>query len=184
MTYKVCVSVCVSGWELQTCSQEMNISFSKAYKQTGKERTEDWRWSSSRLVLCPAHSRGSQEERERARQGIHVIKGLPYKISTRQGRVLRNWYFKPYKWWEWRPQFKVFWIYLASQRQRLLCLCVHSVTYSLVFWSRVNQEIKNKWRNAHLEDEDNMNLLLRLIKLPWWDFKALKTNGIETHMRW
>ncbi len=66
MTYKVCVSVCVSGWELQTCSQEMNINFSKAYKQTGKERTEDWRWSSSRLVLCPAHSRGSQEERDRA----------------------------------------------------------------------------------------------------------------------
>lgn len=162
----------------------MNINFSKAYKQTGEERTEDWRWSSSRLVLFPAHSRGSQEERERARQGIHVIKGLLYKISTRQGWVLRNWYFKPYKRWEWRPQFKVFitdtseytWCHKGSG----ICVCAFTQwripsCFDLGWIKR----LKNKWRNAHLEDEDNMNLLLRLIKPPWWDVKAFKTNGTE-----
>lgn len=73
-----------------------------------------------KIVLCLAHSRGSKEQ-ERARQGIHVIKGLPYKISTRQGWVLRNWYFKPYKCWEWRSQFKVFTD--TSEYTCSICVC-------------------------------------------------------------
>lgn len=136
-------------------------------------------------MLCPAHSRGRLEERERARKGIHVIKGLPYKISTRQGWVLRNWYFKPYKWWEWRPQFKVFitdtseytWCHKGSG----FCVCVFTQWHipSCFDLGRIKRLKTNEemliWK---------INLLWRMIKLPWWDFKPMGLKNIWDDKIW
>lgn len=157
-------------------------------QQTEEERTEDWGWGSSKLVLCLAHSRGSQEERERARQGIHVIKGLPFKISTRQGWVLHNWYFKPYKWWEWRSQFKVF-ITDTSEYTCSICVCA--------FTQRRSPSCFDLGRIKRLKANEEMLVLkkhssMRIIWICYWGginwlddiSRLLKPMGLKNKPIW
>lgn len=145
---------------------------------------EDWRWSSSRLVLCPAHSRGSQEEQEKARRGIHVIKGMSCKISTRPGWVLHNWYFKPYKCWEWTSQFKVF-ITDTSEYTCSICVCAFTQRrspscFDLGWIKRLKANEEMLILKMHSSMRIIWNLLLRWNNLPWcqWDLKTSQYDNI------